>query len=696
MAGHSIDEAISVSEDENDAETWLQDEVDIQQYDNDSDEVDDDFAIVDPPPTLFEPCPTEFELPSLSLVGKLVQRGTIVELEDRTGRTSGRLLSGDFLLVRKIVENTATEEVVLRGYLMRRVECIAPLFDRKLNDLFMLIEVHEDDPRPPFVQGLHSVRPEEVVGIRRCVFTNLSYELQGQSHVNHTVAHRNTRAETRAWIFHNGTLICRWVHVIELFRGTKGRTSYGGEARRMYKREVADFSEATDPTHKNKSEAKRVASAQRTHHVPSKTPQHLPQKTRVFTLGDVFCGIGGVSEAARQAGYHVLWGLEKDPKAMSAYRENFPGAIHLEMDAHDFPGIVKRSQHGCDHVHLSFPCCFWSQSHTTAGKNDQANLEALFTVAPTLAGIKSKTFSLEQAPGLIKIQKHRLYWRILLNSILNEGYSVRYKVQEQAWFGVGQHRARLVVVGAKIGIPIPPLPAPRYGPPGAGLRRYVTIADSLRFLEQCAHSLRGDPYHQPNSEIRTRNGEVLDPNRNLARCVTTSGGENLHYLGTRPYTARELSQFQGMPLTFHFSGRPNEAKKQVGNVWPVKPCRVYFELWAAHMEAFYAGMIDPEDEVLDLYSYLEDKGITIPKPAAIDIDKFNTPSRRSRNPQPEFRYLPQIEKTVKPRVPLQLWGKRKEIDAPPQRTRRNDANAVHESLQSVCSQAVWRGDIPLC
>ena len=79
-------------------------------------------------------------------------------------------------------------------------------------------------------------------------------------------------------------------------------------------------------------------------------------------MGDVFCGIGGTSEGARSADWRVAFGIELDAQAMQAYRENFPGALHLEMNAHDFPAIVKRCIHGVDLCHFSCPCQFWSDN----------------------------------------------------------------------------------------------------------------------------------------------------------------------------------------------------------------------------------------------------------------------------------------------------------------------------------------------
>lgn len=239
----------------------------------------------------------------------------------------------------------------------------------------MVITVRQGDRRPPFVQGLEDITVNEILRIRKCVFTNLNYGLLGQSDVNPRVPERlRTRDDIQEWVFRRGILICRWVHILELQHND---ISYGGETRRMFKREATDFPD-TDQFPRASSEPTSVLvghirsgttesqGRKRTRSVQEVTPnfskrfQQHPQKSRLFTFGDGFCGAGGVSEGARQAGYKILWGLELDPYAMEAYRLNFPSAMHLEMDAHEFPDIAQRSIYGCDHLHMSCPCRYWS------------------------------------------------------------------------------------------------------------------------------------------------------------------------------------------------------------------------------------------------------------------------------------------------------------------------------------------------
>ncbi|KAF2029073.1 S-adenosyl-L-methionine-dependent methyltransferase, partial [Setomelanomma holmii] len=559
------------------------------------------------------------ELPEFILKCGSIRPGNIVELRDHSRRASNHPISGDFLLVRSIVENVKSEEVVLRGFRMRRCTYLRPLFDGKLNDVFMLIEVRENDKRPRFVQGLEDVSPDEVIHKRECVFTNVDYDILDTCHVNRFVPARlRSQDEKLKWLFRHGKLICRWVHIVELHKNGK---SYGGEARRMYKREVSDFSQQGDLSASVPPESsipqgtstaaisansslsiesrKRISSIEESDNLAFKRPKSMPSKPRVFTLGDGFCDSGGVSSGAQQAGFKVMWGLDKDKTAMKAYRKNFPGAQHLEMDAHVFPGIAKRCFHGCDHLHMSCPCNYWAECHTVNGKNDEANMLTIYTVEAWLGALKPRAFSLEQAPGLLKQEQHKLYFRNLINGVLSRGYGVRWKIQDQAWLTLPQHRRRLIFVGSKTGIPLPPFPAPIRGPPGSGLKRYTTIEDALKIVECQSFALRNNRYHQPQLEKRL-DLEPIDPHVNLAKCVTTSGGDNVHHSGQRLYTVIELAQLQGFLLDHCFAGSLTQAKTQCGNAWPPRSNKHYFLLWAAHREAFDNGFIGPEDEVLDL------------------------------------------------------------------------------------------------
>jgi DNA (cytosine-5)-methyltransferase 1 len=86
---------------------------------------------------------------------------------------------------------------------------------------------------------------------------------------------------------------------------------------------------------------------------------------------------------------------------------------------------------------------------TRDGPNDQANMEALFTVGPVLKKVKPRIATLEQTFGLLTFAQHKANFNMLLHDIGKAGYDVRYKLQNLSEFGLVQPRKRLLIVAAR-------------------------------------------------------------------------------------------------------------------------------------------------------------------------------------------------------------------------------------------------------
>ncbi|OAG07098.1 S-adenosyl-L-methionine-dependent methyltransferase [Paraphaeosphaeria sporulosa] len=658
------------------------DEIEVQHFGRDDENEDDERRINDreylfidddeespgsraKSPLQEDVFPESVEVPSYRLEnGSIIRPGDTVELIDRTERNPDLTLSGDFLRITAIVEDLKTHESKLNGYRLRRCSYLRPLFDGKLNELFMLIEASEDDHRPTMVQGLQSIPLTEVLKKRNCEFTDKCYDAYDVRMANRWApAGLKTSMEIKDWIFRHGTLICRYVHTVVFDHNS---VSYSGEVRKLYRRETGHTIKTPSPPICTSSQysstssqssstgfhsRKRRPSIEQIDGASSKR-RSPPAKAARYTFGDAFCGIGGASEGAGQADLFVKWGLEKDALAMHGYAANFPSAESLRMDAHDFSAIAKRCEHGVDILHMSCPCCYWSEAHTNEGKNDQENMDTLLTVGPFLRAVKPRYATLEQAPGLLKLKKHRLWFRKLVNEIISMKYNVRWRVTDQSEYGLPQRRRRLVFLCAKQGLPLPAFPKPLYGPKDSGLPYWVTVGDALDALERRgARADMHDEYHQPAEErILARPREPVDPRTILAKCITTSGGANIHPSGLRKYTPREIAQLQGFPLDYMFTGSRGEATKQAGNAWAPVANTKYFLLLAQFLEAWDMGYIEADDDVEDLYNYIEDKGIRVPSTT---------------------RYLKKLSKPIVSRKKHPLWGSTYQVDrAPRQRAPR--------------------------
>lgn len=491
----------------------------------------------------------------------------------------------------------------------------------------MVLHVDEDDSRSPLVAGMEDVKIEEVVRLRECTLTNKPYPFMSfRTDGNTAYPSGMSDSEIKREIFHESRLTCRVVNVLYISRGRN--KPYGGIVRHLYTHE-ADKSEdcIPDPGYSRKTpisvesdieddDCVLVSRKRRTRDdspdfeiLEEKHPKRKgnPLKQGRLTFGDVFCGAGGASQGAAQAGYYVQWGLDNDERALKSYSLNHPSAYALKMNAHNFPpdGISKENWK-VDVLHLSPPCCYWSPAHTTDGPNDQANYEAIYTVGPILKKVKPRVATLEQTFGLATHEQHKRNFLMLLYDIGQAGYDVRYRVQDLSQYGLVQKRKRLLIIAARRGTPLSPFPRPSHGPPGSGLKPFVYINEALAHITRQGPRAMNDPYHQP--KLYTNPRPAYDPHTFLKGCITTGGTTATHPSGERAFTPRELSLFQSFPYLYEFTGTKSDATKQIGNAFPPIMAQAMYQIIAKTLDAFDNGLIGAEDDLSELDALLEQRG----------------------------------------------------------------------------------------
>ncbi|CAI9632204.1 unnamed protein product [Alternaria burnsii] len=560
--------------------------------------------------------------------GILVKPGDTVELRDHSRREPEALHSGDFLRIKTIIMNMQTDEVRLRGYRLRRTKYVGQIFDWKLNELGMVLRVDEDDYRSPLVAGIEDVKIEEVLRLRECTLTNKPYPFMSFRTDSHTAYPSGmSEKDIKRQIFHESRLTCRVVNVLYISRGRN--KPYGGIVRHLYTHE-ADKSEDCIPNPgysreipisvESDMEDDDCVLVSRKRRTRDESPdfeileeRHLKRKTRNslkqcrLTFGDVFCGAGGASQGAAQAGYYVQWGLDNNERALESYSLNHPGAYAFKMNAHDFPpeGTSKENLR-VDVLHLSPPCCYWSPAHTTDGPNDQANYETIYTVGPILKKVKPRIATLEQTFGLATHKQHKRNFLMLLYNIGQAGYNVRYKVQDLSQHGLVQKRKRLLIIAARRGTPLPPFPKPSHGPPGSSLKPFVYINEALTHITRQRPRAMNDPYHKP--KLYTNPRPAYNPHTFLKGCITTSSTTATHPSSERAFTPRELSLFQSFPYVYKFTGTKSDATKQIGNAFPPIMAQAMYHIIAKTLNAFDNGLIGAEDDLSELDALLELRG----------------------------------------------------------------------------------------
>ncbi|KAL8782889.1 MAG: hypothetical protein Q9195_009545, partial [Heterodermia aff. obscurata] len=169
-----------------------------------------------------------------------------------------------------------------------------------------------------------------------------------------------------------------------------------------------------------------------------------PSPTRRYTFGDCFCGAGGVSRGAVQAGLRVEWGFDCNAYACSSYRLNNPFTAVYPLWAHDFCHKTTDRDFKVDICHLSPPCQFFSDAHTVMGKHDDVNTASLFAISELVKKAKPRVVMLEQTSGLLR--RHEIYFNAVVLMFTALGFSIRWKILNCADYGVPQRRMRIFMI----------------------------------------------------------------------------------------------------------------------------------------------------------------------------------------------------------------------------------------------------------
>ncbi|KAK3311378.1 S-adenosyl-L-methionine-dependent methyltransferase [Chaetomium strumarium] len=483
----------------------------------------------------------------------------------------------EFLRIKSIIQLHRGADIVLRGWGFARTAHFSGMLPPKLNELVMVAEIRTQGRSQVEEQALMDVAVTAVKSARELRITNAPFP-------EHRFDQLYWRSKGRQWIKANAALVCRHQY----------RIHFHGSNEKPCEWALVKIDEATaDPEYRildahklNRWRGGKVpggshnpsASSRQVVDLESNPPTSCTLSPKLspgqrYTAGDVFAGAGGASRGIERAGLELVFAVDDWYHAADSLRSNFPKCTVYNMNVSDLLQC-KDIQHRVDILHLSPPCQFWSPAHTVAGKNDKANVAILFSCGPLLQKFRPRLFTLEQTFGLLH-SRFSAYFNALLLSFTECGYSVRWKVVPLANYGVPQLRKRLIMIGSAPGEKLPPFPPATHSKGGAGgLKPWASpesvlspLSRSRRFNHHKLHmphlSRRFDPPKAP-----------WDPTQ-LAKTITTSGGQNYHWDGKRDFTLLEYAMLQGFPTWHRFEGRC--IKRQIGNAFAPTVVRALYE-----------------------------------------------------------------------------------------------------------------------
>lgn len=189
------------------------------------------------------------------------------------------------------------------------------------------------------------------------------------------------------------------------------------------------------------------------------------------TVVDLFAGAGGMSLGFEQAGFDVVASVEIDPVHSAVHKYNFPKCAVIPksvigLDADEVLRAIGPDVEKVDVVCGGAPCQGFSMIGQRAFDDPRNRLVREFV--RLTRELKADYFVFENVKGLT-LGKHRQFLDELIGEFEASGYEVRlpWKVLNAANYGVPQHRERLILIGAKRGLPIPSYPKPSTRPAGS-------------------------------------------------------------------------------------------------------------------------------------------------------------------------------------------------------------------------------------
>lgn len=301
----------------------------------------------------------------------------------------------------------------------------------------------------------------------------------------------------------------------------------------------------------------------------------------LFTMVDLFAGIGGIRLAFQELGGAAVFSSEWDKFAAKTYKANYG-----EEPAGDITQISAIQIPDHDLLLAGFPCQPFSQAGLKKGFQDTRGT-LFFDIARIIKSKRPRAFLLENVKQLKGHDRGRTLATVL--RVLEElNYQVFVKVLRARDFGVPQNRERLFIVGFdmnRFGDEVSfEFPEPLGKPTRVGsileknVNERYTISEKLysgHMRRKAEHERKGNGFG-----FSLFNAESPYTNTISARYYK-DGSEILidQGKGKRPrrLTPRECARLQGFPENFIIPVSDTQAYRQFGNSVAVPVVRAVAE-----------------------------------------------------------------------------------------------------------------------
>ena len=170
------------------------------------------------------------------------------------------------------------------------------------------------------------------------------------------------------------------------------------------------------------------------------------QSEPVGEVVDLFCGIGGISNGFKRAGFEIKAGYDVDESCRYAF-ENNNDARFINRDVGLISPAEIQSRYSGNKPTVLVGCAPCQPFSTYKRGKTDGRWELLKKFAEIAIAVDSDYVTMENVSGVLEHDSGRLFGQFI--AILSKKYHCSFEVVDCSKFGVPQRRKRLVVIGAK-------------------------------------------------------------------------------------------------------------------------------------------------------------------------------------------------------------------------------------------------------
>ena len=335
------------------------------------------------------------------------------------------------------------------------------------------------------------------------------------------------------------------------------------------------------------------------------------KKTKIFRLGELFCGPGGIAYGALNAKaygqgavYKIQheWVSDYDQDTCKTYIRNICPSHPEKVICKDVRELDIKSLPPIDAFAYGFPCNDFSL--VGEQKGFKGSFGPLYTYgAKVLDYFKPKFFIAENVGGITSANEGRAFEKIIsdLKSAGN-GYELTAHLYKAEEYGIPQRRHRVIIVGIdktlnlKFNIPMPTTlfnpktakealenpPIPKDAPNNEITRQSMVVIRRLQHIRPGENAWSAELPEELRLNVKTAKMSQIykriHPDR-PSYTITGSGGggtHGYHWDEPRALTNRERARLQTFPDTFVFEGSKESVRKQIGMAVPPKLSEIIF------------------------------------------------------------------------------------------------------------------------